>query len=447
MTPGSPRDRSPALFSDLYELTMGAAYLADGNLAPATFELWVRDLERRSFLVAAGLEQALGFLEDFSFDQRSLDYLRSLNRFPEPFLELLADLRFTGDVWAVPEGEVVFAEEPLLRVTGPIIEAQLLETILLNTVGFQTLIASEAARITLAAAGRSWVDFGARRAHGIDAGLGAARSAYLAGADATSLLLAGREYGLPVTGTMAHSYVLSHATELEAFLSFSRTFPAGPVLLIDTFDTVNGARVAVEAARQLAGEGITVAAVRLDSGDLVALAAAVRETLDGAGFPGIRIVASGGLDEHSVAALSAAPIDSFGVGTRLATGGRDPSLNSVYKLVEDQRGPRMKTSTGKVTLPGIKQVYRREEDGRLVQDTIALADEPAPPGRPLLRRMMSGGRRLEPPEPLAAARERCRAALASLPGPLRSLTEPPPAPVVVAKSLRDLARRLGAALT
>jgi nicotinate phosphoribosyltransferase len=442
-----PPGADAALFADLYELTMAAAYLADGNRDEATFELWVRDPGGgRNFLVAAGLETALVYLESLSFEEPALAYLRSLGRFSPRFLDFLAGLRFTGEVWAMPEGTIAFAQEPLLRVKAPIIEAQLAETYLLNAVGFQTLVASQGARVTLAAGERTWVDFGARRAHGVDAGLGAARSAFLAGAAATSLVAAGREYGLPVTGTMAHSYVLSHPSEREAFLAYARTFPDAPVFLIDTFDTVRGARAAVAAARELAAEGITVDGVRLDSGDLAGLAHEVRGILDEAGFPGIRLLASGGLDEHSLAHLvsAGAPIDAFGVGTRLATGGRDPSLDAVYKLVEDRHGSRMKTSTGKETLPGTKQVYREEEGGILRGDTITLATETGTTGWPLLRQVMAEGRRLDPPEELHATRERCRAGLTSLPTQLRSLDSVARPPVTVSDRLSRLARDLAA---
>jgi len=439
-----PDDADAALLIDLYELTMAAAYLADGNHGTATFELWVRDQGERNFLVTAGLEEALRYLEGLRFDPFALEYLESRCRFPPGFLDFLGRLRFTGEVWAMPEGTIAFAGEPLLRVTAPIIEAQIAETFLINAVGFQTLIASKAARVTLAAAGRTWVDFGARRAHGADAALGAARSAYLAGAAATSLVLAGREHGIPITGTMAHSYVLSHLSEREAFLSFARTFPDDAVLLIDTFDTLDGARIAAGAAGELAAEGIRVSGVRLDSGDLATLAWKVRAILDEAGFPGIRILASGGLDEHAVAALIAAPIDGFGVGTRMTTSADDPSLDAIYKLVEDRGGPRMKTSTGKATLPGAKQVHRVEEKGTIAGDTIALAAEEGVAGWPLLRQVMVEGRRLDPPEPLAAARERCRAGLASLPGSLRALGARAETPVRVSPGLEALARALAA---
>ena len=446
--PLHPADAAAStLLTDLYELTMAAAYLADGNHAPATFELWVRRLGgRRSFLVAAGLEDALRYLEGLRFEVEALAYLHSLGRFDPGFLDYLGGLRFTGDVWAMPEGTIAFAGEPLLRVTAPIIEAQLAETFLLNAVGFHTLIASQAARVTLAAQGRPWVEFGARRAHGTDAALGAARCAYLGGAAATSLVLAGREFDIPVTGTMAHSYVLSHPSEREAFLAFARACPADPVLLIDTFDTPAGARSAAEAARELAAEGISVSGVRLDSGDLGSLAVEVRRILDAAGFPGIRILASGGLDERGLAALVAAgaPIDGFGIGTRLVTGGEDPSLDAVYKLVEAAGEPRLKTSTGKETLPGVKQVLRTETAGRIVEDTIALDGEKGVTGWPLLRQVMGGGRRLDPPETLEAARERCRAGLGLLPEALRSLEAAQDAPVRLSAGLQELAKKLRA---
>jgi nicotinate phosphoribosyltransferase len=436
-----------ALLTDLYELTMAAAYLADGNHGTATFELWVRDQGRhRNFLVVAGIEEALTRLEDLHFDGSALAYLRGLERFSPAFLDFLAGLRFTGEARAMPEGTIAFAGEPLLQVTAPIIEAQIVETLLLNTIAFHTLIASKGARVTLAAADRTWVDFGARRAHGRDAAVGAARSAYLAGAAATSLVLAGKEHGIPVTGTMAHSYVLSHPTEREAFLSFARTFPGDAVLLIDTFDTLGGARIAAAVAEELAAEGIRVSGVRLDSGDLAALAREVRRILDQAGFPGIRILASGGLDEQAVAGFVAggAPIDGFGVGTRLVTSADDPALDAIYKLVQGPDGPLMKTSTGKATLPGVKQVHRAEEGGVLVGDVITLEGEAGVGGWPLLRPVMAAGRRLDPPEPLATARERCRSGLASLPESLRSLDEAAPPPVRVSPDLESLARTLEA---
>jgi len=438
-------DGSAAALTDLYEITMAAAYSADGTTAPATFELFVRDLpEERAFLIAAGLDDALRFLEEFRFEPGAVEYLRSLESFDDSFLADLSELRFRGNVWAVAEGTPIFAGEPLLRVTAPIVQAQLVETFLLNTIGFQTLIASKAARVWLACDGRPFADFGARRGHGADAALKGARAAYVGGAAATSVVLAGIEYGIPVTGTMAHSYVLSHPDEYSAFTSFARTFPEGAALLIDTFDTVEGARIAARVAADLADEGITIRSVRLDSGDLGALAARVRDVLDDAGFPEIRILASGGLDEFRIARLldSDAPIDGFGVGTELSTSGDAPNLEVVYKLVEDDGEPVMKTSTGKVTLPGAKQVYRTTSGDVIAGDVIALAAEDPPDGTPLLERVMRRGRRTVPPEGPTAARARTLAALDALPEGLRRLEGWDDYPVSTSNALHDLAAQL-----
>ncbi|HEX6568863.1 MAG TPA: nicotinate phosphoribosyltransferase, partial [Acidimicrobiales bacterium] len=293
----------PALVTDLYELTMAAAYQADGLEHEASFELFVRDLpDERRFLVAAGLDDALAGLEAWRFDADDIAYLDGLGTFPPGFLDRLADLRFTGDVWAVPEGEAVFAGEPLVRVTGPLVEAQIVETWLLNRIASQTMLASKAARVALACGDRSFVDFSARRDHGVDAALAAARAAWMCGAAGTSLVAAGRRFGIPVSGTMAHSFVMSYDDEREAFRAYVRCFPKGAVLLIDTYDTVEGARRAADVAREMAADGHALAGVRLDSGDLAALAVEVRRVLDGAGLPGVHILASGDLDEHKVAA-------------------------------------------------------------------------------------------------------------------------------------------------
>jgi nicotinate phosphoribosyltransferase len=441
-------DAGASLLTDLYELTMAAAYL-DAGLGDeiAGFELSVRGLpEERNFLVAAGLEEVLHYLDHLRFDDAALTYLGTLDRFAPPFLEWLGDFSFTGDVWAMPEGTIAFGSEPLLRVSAPMIQAQIVETFALAAVGFQTMIASKAARVTLAAAGRSVADFGARRAHGADAGLKAARAAYIGGVDATSLVLAGREFGLPVTGTMAHSFVLAHPSEYEAFVSFGHSFPEHTVLLIDTFDTIAGAHIAAEAAAALAADGIRVEGVRLDSGDLGALAADVREILDDAGFPAIRILASGGLDEHSIASLVAegAPIDGFGVGTRMTTSSDVPSLDVVYKLVEDESGPQMKTSTGKLTLPGRKQVYRTTSAGEITGDVIALEEEASGDGRPLLVPVMRAGRRAAAAETVADIRDRTLAGLETLPRRLLALeSADPPYPVRRSARLDALVVSLG----
>jgi nicotinate phosphoribosyltransferase len=432
-----------ALVTDLYELTMAAAYQADGIDHDATFELFVRSLPvERRFLLAAGLDDALTGLEAWRFDPGDITYLDGLGLFPPGFVDRLAGLRFTGDVWAVPEGEAVFAGEPIVRVTGPLVEAQLVETWLLNRVASQTMLASKAARVAVACGDRTFVDFSARRDHGVDAAMAAARGAWICGATGTSLLAAGRRFGIPLSGTMAHSFVMSYDDERDAFRAYARTFPQSTVLLVDTYDTVEGARHAAEVAHELATEDITIGAVRLDSGDLGALAVQVRAVLDGAGLADVRILASGDLDEHKIAALLAAgaPIDAFGVGTQLGTSADAPTLGAVYKLVEDADGPKMKLASGKVTLPGRKQVWRLAD-----RDVVSLHDEDVPGGRPLLRQVMAGGRRLDP-EPLDRVRDRACATIAALPARLRSLDPCPAAssaapvwPVEVAPRLQRLA--------
>ena len=440
-------DENAAAFVDLYELTMAASYFAHGMNDVATFELSVRRLPPgRGFLLACGLEEAIAFLDGFAFSADVLAYLRTLGAFDEAFLEGLGRLRFSGDVWAVPEGEAVFAEEPLLRVTAPLIEAQLVETFLLNATTFQTMIATKAARIALACGERTFVDFSGRRDHGADAALKVARASFVGGASATSNVLAGQLYGLDLSGTMAHAYVLSFPSEIEAFRAYARDFPESAVLLIDTYDTVEGARRAAAVANELRSEGVTIRGVRLDSGDLGELARAVRAVLDAEGCADLRIFASSDLDEYRIAELVAegAPIDAFGVGTRLGTSADAPSLGGVYKLVAGPRGPVMKRSTGKASLPGVKQVYREERDGESVADTIALADEPAPAGRPLLAQVMAGGERLAPAEALATLRERRAAAVARLPEAAKRLDAAPGAyPVRLSGGLTNLIERLG----
>lgn len=440
-------DENVTAFVDLYELTMAASYHAHGMTEPATFELSVRSLPPgRGFLVACGLEDALALLDDFAFSADAIAYLRSLGTFDGAFLDALASLCFTGDVWAVPEGETVFAGEPLLRVTAPLIEAQLAETFLLNAISFQTMIATKAARIALACGDRTFVDFSGRRDHGADAALRVARASAVGGASATSNVLAGQLYGLELSGTMAHSYVLSFAEESDAFRAYARDFPGNAVLLIDTYDTIEGARRAATVANELRPEGIAIRAVRLDSGDLGALAREVRAILDGAGCNDIRIFASSDLDEYRIAELLAggAPIDAFGVGTRLGTSADAPSLSAIYKLVAGPRGPVMKRSDGKLSLPGVKQVYREERGGEAVADTIALEGEPGAWGRPLLQQVMAAGERLAPPETLAVLRDRRAAAVARLPGAARSLDATGNEyPVRLSDGLRNLVRELG----
>jgi len=413
-----------SLLTDFYELTMSASYFEHGMEGQATFELFARKLpERRNFLIACGTEDAADFLENFSIGDEGIAYLRSLGVFREPFLEHLRQLRFTGELWAMREGELFFPDEPVLRVTAPVIEGQLMETFLLTCVGFQSLVASKAARLAIACGDRAFVDFSPRRDHGPDAALWAARASFIGGARGTSNVLAGQLYGIPLSGTMAHSYVMSFDREADAFRAFLKTFPKGTTLLIDTYDTVEGARRAAAVVREL-GDRVQIRAVRLDSGDLARLSKEVRQVLDAEGLQSVEIFASGDLDEYRIAELRAngAPVDAYGVGTQLGTGGDVAALGMVYKLVADEGGPKMKRSTGKATLPGPKQVYRFEQDGQVQYDLMAMADEPPPDGgRPVLELLMQNGRRVREREPLSAAQERARAAVASLPEELRSL--------------------------
>ncbi len=418
------------LLVDLYELTMADSYLRHGLNQQATFDLFVRELPpNRNFLVCAGLEPVLDYLEGLRFSPEALGYLESLKLFSREFLDYLEKFRFTGDVWAVPEGEVVLPPEPLLELRAPRVEAQIVETFLLNQMNFQTMIASKAARVVLAARGRAVVDFSPRRDHGADAALKAARSSYLAGCVGTSNVLAGQLYGIPVYGTMAHSYVMSFDDELSAFRAFAQDFPQNVVLLIDTYDPIQGAKNAVKVAKELAERGLKVKGVRIDSGDLATLSREVRRILDEAGLHDVKILLSGDLNEHKIEKLlqEGAAVDAFGVGTEMGTSYDAPALGGVYKLVEDERGYRVKLSAGKATLPGRKQIWRLYDDeGTMVRDVLALADEPSPEpeARPLLKPVMRGGERLSPPEPLPRIRERCLRNLERLPEPLKRLERP-----------------------
>src|SRR5574337_123469 len=417
-----------ALLTDLYQLTMLQAYLDEGMEQTATFELFVRRLPpQRRFLVAAGLEQALQFLETLAFDDAELAWIEAQGGFSRRLLDHLGALRFTGDVHAMPEGTVFFADEPVLRVTAPLPVAQLVESRLLNLVHFQTLIASKAARIRLAAPGRALVDFGMRRAHGAEAALLAARAAYLAGFAGTATAEAGRRFGLPVFGTMAHSFVQAHASESAAFVAFARARPQRPTLLVDTYDTEAAVQRIAAIAPMLAAEGITLGGVRLDSGDLGAHAKAVHALLDRAGLPAMTIFASGNLDERSIQRLLAdgAPIDGFGVGTALDTSIDLPAIDAVYKLQAFAGVARRKRSEGKATWPGVKQVWRRvDANGDFACDRVQLESEPGT-GQALLEPVLAGGRRVGAQPTLDQARAHCAAQLAALPAALRGLDDAP----------------------
>ena len=436
------------LVTDLYELTMAQAYWAHGMTGLATFSLFVRELPpERGFLVAAGLEDVLRFLEGFRFSPEALAYLESTGIFSRAFLEALADLRFTGDVWAVPEGTLVFANEPILEITAPILQAQIAETYVINQIHLQTMIATKAARCVAAARGRALVDFALRRTHGVDAGLKVARCTYLVGFQATSNVLAGRRYGIPITGTMAHSFIMAFEEEEEAFRAFAETFPERAIFLIDTYDTLEGARKAARVAQEMARKGQRLLGVRLDSGDLLALSREVRRILDEAGLREVRILASGGLDEYRIAALleAGAPIDAFGVGTRMGVSEDAPWLDMAYKLVAYEGRPALKRSPGKASLPGPKQVFRFYADnGQMQEDVLALREETVPGGTPLLEKVMEGGRLLRPHPPLAVLRERFQEEFRRLPERYKALRNAPRYPVRLSPALASLTNALTA---
>ena len=433
-----------ALFTDFYELTMLQAYWRQGMTARATFSLYYRTLpETRNFLVAAGLADVLAALEGLAFGPDDVAFLRSTGRFEDGFLAFLSDLRFTGDVWAMPEGTPVFPNEPILEVEAPMPEAQLVETLVINQINVAMLIASKAARILAAAAGRPVLDFGSRRAHGIDAANKAARSSYLVGCVGTSNVLAGKLYGIPLSGTMAHSYVAAALDEIDAFETFARLYP-DTVLLVDTYDVIEGVDNVVRLAERL-GEAFRVTAIRIDSGDLVALSREARGRLDRAGLGRVKIVASGGLDETKIAALvaSGAPIDAYGVGTSLATSSDAAEVDVSYKLSAYAGEGRVKLAAGKRHLAGAKQVFRREVEGVPVGDVLAGRSE-RHPGRPLLEPVMADGERLPAGRrDLATARAYAMGEIARLPAELSALAPCRAYPVAVSPALEAESRRIG----
>jgi nicotinate phosphoribosyltransferase len=436
--------RGSALITDLYELTMAAAYFENRLTASATFELFVRSLPpERGFLIAAGLEQALDFLEHVQFRDDDIEYLRQQEVFRhvgQEFFEYLKDFRFTGEVWGMPEGTPAFGEEPLLRVTAPIIEAQVVETYLLSTLTFQTMIASKAARVASAAQRRPVIEFGSRRAHGPEAGVLAARAAYIGGCAGTSNVEAGRRFGIPIFGTLAHSFVMAYTNEEEAFKKFQQLFPEHSVLLVDTYDTL-------AAVDKIIANDLHPTAVRLDSGDLLELSLRARHKLDKAGLSETKIFASGDLDEYAIADLLAqgAPIDAFGVGTALATSVDAPALGGVYKLVDVEADGmpsyRAKFSEEKATYPGRKQVFRfHDPDGGFRGDIIACADEHYPHDEPLLHCIMQHGRRLNPNPELSSIQQNAQQQIEKLPETCRRLRQPEPYVITVSQRLENLLR-------
>ena len=437
-------ERTP-LLTDLYELTMLQTYYKHDMTGEAVFELFMRRTPRRGFFVAAGLQQALEWLEQLQFKPHELEWMQTCGFFSDAFVQRMANFRFTGHVSALPEGTVFFAEEPLVQIVAPLPEAQFIESRLMNILHYQTLIASKAARCQIAAGELPVIDFGMRRAHGGEAGTWAARACYIAGFSATATCLASARYDIPATGTMAHAFVLAHETETEAFERFARSHPNNVVLLIDTYDVERGARRVVELAKRLQPEGIEVQGVRIDSGDLVANATLTREILDAGGLTATRILVSGGLDENRIADLVAAgaPIDGVGVGSSVDTSADVPFLDSAYKLHQYQGKPRGKHAEGKTDLPGRKQIVRQfDAGGQLHRDVLCLANESVD-GTPLLKPVMDEGQRLSGMEnDQAAARQRCAQSLARLPASLRKLDDPGDHPVTLSEGLVGLRETL-----
>ncbi len=435
-------DHTSALLTDLYQLTMLQAYHDQGMVDVAVFEFFVRKLpEQRNFFIAAGLEQVLDFLENLAFTDEELTWLAASGRVHERFVDSLAGMRFTGSVQAMSEGTVFFPDEPILRVVAPIPQAQLVETRIINLLQFQTMVASKAARIRLVAPEKLLMDFGLRRAHGAEAGLLSARASYIGGFDGTATVLAGMKWNIPLYGTMAHSFVQAHEHETEAFEHFARSHPRASTLLIDTYDTEAAACGLIPLSHKLAREGISIQGVRIDSGDLAEHGRRVRRILDEGGLGGVKIFASGNLDEYKLKQIvdAGAPIDGFGIGTRMNTSSDAPYLDCAYKLQEYGSLARRKRSEGKATWPGRKQVYRSYgADGRIAGDILTTEDD-IQAGTPLLVSVMNSGQRLSAPQPLASIREHAMAELSKLPDELRELQHAPPYMVTVAAALKALA--------
>jgi nicotinate phosphoribosyltransferase len=434
--------RAGPLFTDLYELTMAASYFAHEVFDKATFSLFIRDVyATRNYFVAAGLEQVLDELAAFQFSDQDISYLQSTGRFTEHFLDYLRQLRFSGDVYAMPEGTIFFANEPVMEVTAPIVEAQLIETFVLNTIGFQAMIASKAARCFHAAAGRPLIDFSLRRTQGQDAGIKVARSTFIAGFAATSNVLAGKIYDIPISGTMAHSYVSAFDNELDAFFAYADTFPDHSIFLIDTYDSVEGARHAVAVAKEMQKSGHTLIGVRLDSGDMVSLSREVRKIFDDAGLLDVKIFASSGFDEFKIAKVisKGALIDAFGVGTKVGVSADAPFVDVVYKMVRFKGRDVRKLSPGKVTLAGEKQVFRKSDQyGRYSEDIIGQRDEIIAEGKPLLEKVMENGKLLRPYPQLQMLQEKFKENFAALDDEYKSIQDHKAYPVKLSKRLQNL---------
>jgi nicotinate phosphoribosyltransferase len=440
-----PGAENLTLLTDLYQLTMAQAYFREQRMGVATFSLFVRSYPpNRGYFVSAGLEDVLDFLEAFSFESIALDYLAEQKLFSDDFLHYLGDLKFTGAIWAIPEGRIFFTDEPVLEITAPIIEAQILETFVINQIHLQSLIATKAARCIHAGGGRPLVDFALRRTHGTDAGMKVARTSYLAGFAGTSNLLAGCRYQIPVFGTMAHSFVSCFEREIDAFRAYVASFPNHATLLIDTYDTIEGARNAVEVAREMASRGQKLLGVRIDSGDLAAQARAVRKVFDDANLPELKIVGSSGLDEFELAELtrSNTPFDSYGIGTKMGMSADAPWADMSYKLVEYERRPLLKLSPGKTSWPGKKQVFRlRDSEGKLVRDVIGLREENLA-GEKLLKEVFREGKMLYRYPSLMESRNLFAEEFAALPEGFKRIRDPSPYPVAFSAGLEKLRQQV-----
>jgi nicotinate phosphoribosyltransferase len=446
---GFLKEHNMSLFTDFYEITMCASYFDNKKFELATFDLFIRNMPKnRSYFLFAGLEQVLRFLEQIRFTDEQIVYLKKQG-FKNNFLEYLENFNFSGDVWALPEGSIAFQNEPLIRITAPIIEAQIIETFLLNTINLQTMIATKASRIVRAAKSKPVIEFGLRREHGIDAGIKVARSSFIAGCQGTSNVLAGKHYNIPVFGTMAHSFIMSYKNEIDAFRAFTKTFPNKTTLLIDTYDEIDGINNAIIVAKELEKSGNKLGGIRLDSGDLIKSSKKIRKLLDNIGLEYVKIFASGDLDEFRIDELlkNSAKIDAFGVGTKLGTSADRPYVDVVYKLCEimDEKGilsPIMKLSENKSTLPGRKQVYRyKDENGFFAYDLIALEEETLN-GEPLLVKTMEKGKLIYDLPSIEAIRDRVKKTLQKIPNKYLVSLKAPKYPVRLSQPLKNLTARL-----
>jgi len=439
-------NRKGPLFTDLYELTMAAGYYKHRIASKATFSLFIRDYPpNRNYFVAVGLEDVLHELESFHFSKSDIDYLKTTKLFSQDFISYLKTLRFSGNIHALPEGTIFFANEPILEVTAPVVEAQILETFILNTIGFSTMIASKAARCVHAAKGRPLIDFSLRRTHEKDAGMKVARSTYIAGFNATSNVLAGKTYGIPISGTMAHSYISAFDSELDAFSAYSDTFPEKSIFLVDTYDTIEGAHNAVKVAKKMEEKGHFLTGVRLDSGDMVMLSKKVRKILDEAGLLNVKIFASSGFDEFKIADCisKGAKIDAFGVGTKVGVSADAPYLDIVYKIVRFKDRDTRKLSSGKISLAGKKQVFRKtDKQGMYLEDVLGIRDEKKGGGKPLLEKVMEDGKCTGINPSIQEIRRELKNNFSFLDEKYKSLHDTKAYPVKLSRLLLDLQKKM-----